>query len=493
MMEKRGAETMDELEFDLKPEESGEPCDAAPQQDIVPEAPSADALPEDIPPEAPFADSPPEDIPPEAPFADSLPEDIPPEAPFADSLPEPDGTMLAPLFPEDTQETLPDAAPEMQENAAAPEMQENDGEPKKEKIRKPRPKLRRALKITKWVFFVLLTVALLATLLIGYLTITEYRPAYAENPEQGNVRVDEIFSGNTLRVLTINTGYGGLDRTEDFFMDGGKGVHPDTQAQVEKNMIGLEGIIRSVNADVVLMQEVDTGSKRSFGINQWRQYEFDLEDYESRYALNYCCAYVPYPLPTIGKIRSGIATFSRYDISAATRYALPCPFQWPVRVANLKRCLLVTRLPVEGKTQELVIVNLHLEAYDDGEGKAAQTQMLMQLLQEEYEKGNYVIAGGDFNQSFPGALSAYPTKDTSNWVPGTLEALPDGWSYAYDCSVPTCRLLNQPYNEASALTQYYGIDGFIVSDNLEVTRIETLDEGFTFTDHNPVVLEVLLK
>lgn len=46
-------------------------------------------------------------------------------------------------------------------------------------------------------------------------------------------------------------------------------------------------------------------------------------------------------------------------------------------------------------------MNLHLEAYDDGEGKEAQTAMLLQILQEEYVKGNYVIAGGDFNQSFP--------------------------------------------------------------------------------------------
>ena len=38
----------------------------------------------------------------------------------------------------------------------------------------------------------------------------------------------------------------------------------------------------------------------------------------------------------------------------------------------------------------LVAVNLHLEAYDDGEGKAAQTAMLFDILEEEYAKGNYV-------------------------------------------------------------------------------------------------------
>ena len=86
----------------------------------------------------------------------------------------------------------------------------------------------------------------------------------------------------------------------------------------------------------------------------------------------------------------------------AQRQSLPVPFKWPIRVANLKRCLLVERFTVADSGRELVLINLHLEAYDDGEGKAAQTKMLREFLQAEYEKGNYVIAGGDFNQTFPG-------------------------------------------------------------------------------------------
>ena len=53
-----------------------------------------------------------------------------------------------------------------------------------------------------------------------------------------------------------------------------------------------------------------------------------------------------------------------------------------------------------GSDKELVIVNVHLEAYDSGEGKEAQTKMLAELLKKEQEAGNYVIAGGDFNQAF---------------------------------------------------------------------------------------------
>ena len=70
-----------------------------------------------------------------------------------------------------------------------------------------------------------------------------------------------------------------------------------------------------------------------------------------------------------------------------------------------------------------------------------------EILEEEYEKENYVIAGGDFNQVFPDSLTIYPIKNPELWEPGVLqkEYLPAGWSFAYDTSTPSCRLLNQPY------------------------------------------------
>lgn len=379
--------------------------------------------------------------------------------------------------------------------------------------RKPRPtshKVLRGLLIAgKWVLAVVLVLVILAGGGIGYLTLTEYTPAYAEAAQYGAFNTDKKLTSSSLRILTFNTGYAGLDADADFFMDGGSGVNPDSVETVEWNMSGIERILADSDADILLLQEVDTDAARTFGKNQWLQYEHELGDYESRFALNYSCSYVPYPLKDpIGKIHSGIATYSRYDLAAlrqddpddltkrtrvsATRYSLPCPFSWPTRVANLKRCLLVTRIPLDGKTKELVVVNLHLEAYDDGEGKRAQTEQLMELLTREYAKGNYVIAGGDFNQSFPDSTEEYPIRDGEKWEPGVLEELPADWQYAYDTSTPTCRLLNQPYSPTSSETQYYVIDGYIVSPNVRIDTVKTLDEGFEYSDHNPVMLEITL-
>ena len=365
--------------------------------------------------------------------------------------------------------------------------------PKRKKKRVIWPILRVAGKL---LLGLLLAVAVLAAGLVGYLTVTEYHPAYAELPQRGANSSKEPVRERRLRLVTFNTGYGALGEEADFFMDGGIGVNPPSQDVVEGNMIGIERILNRLDADLILLQEVDTNSDRSFQLNQFLQYEHDLDShkYESRFALNYSCRYVPYPLKErIGEVNSGIATYSRYDISSATRYSLPTPFSWPVRTANLKRCFLVTRIPIEDSTQELVVVNLHLEAYDDGEGKIAQTKQLMDFLQAEYAKGNYVIAGGDFNQSFPGGEKSYPAKETSAWMPGLLEELPQDWRYAYDPSRPTCRLLNQPYEPTDKLTQYYVIDGFILSPNVTLDKVETLDEFFLYSDHNPVVLDITLN
>ena len=178
-------------------------------------------------------------------------------------------------------------------------------------------------------------------------------------------------------------------------------------------------------------------------------------------------------------------------MTQATRESLPVPFTWPMRVANLKRCLLVERVPVEGTEKELVIINLHLEAYDDGEGKRAQTEQLMQIIAAEYRNGNYVIAGGDFNQTFEGA-DTFPVLDESTWQPGKLynSELPAGFSYVFDASKPTCRLLDKPYDGDRENAQLYVIDGFIVSDNLKVNLIQTVDLNFQYSDHNPVLLQV---
>ncbi len=342
-------------------------------------------------------------------------------------------------------------------------------------------------KVLKILLILLLIVVVAFVGLLGMLTVTEYRPADTETLEVRTLGDPDIVPPGQLTILSWNIGYAGLGREQDFFMDGGSTARPGSPDIVNAYMEGIRAAVAAEEPDFVLFQEVDSNSSRTYGIDE----TVALQEWCSAYAMNYSCPFVPLPFPPMGKVHSGLFTTTDYMITEADRIALPCPFSWPLRTANLKRCLLVSRLPVAGSDKQLVLVNLHLEAYDDGEGKLAQTKQLMDFLADEYAKGNYVIAGGDFNQTFPGGLDYYPVVRGDFWAPGTLEGslLPEGFGYAYDLTTPSCRLLNQPYNPADAEnTQYYVIDGFIVSPNIVVHRVKTLDLGFENSDHNPVSL-----
>ena len=346
-------------------------------------------------------------------------------------------------------------------------------------------------KVMKGAGMVLLFLAGILLLALIWLTIREYRPE-AEETLAVPSGSETPAPGSSLEILTFNTGYAGLDKTQDFFMDGGSQVQPDSRQEVEENLQGIAGILKEQPADVYFLQEVDLDSKRSYRIDQQAYYQENL-DLPGVFACNFKCDFIPYPLPPIGKVESGILTMTDLAVSSASKISLPESFSWPVKTCNLKRCMLETRIPLTGTDRELVLINFHLEAYDSGEGKIRQSQMLAEKLQKEYEAGNYVIAGGDFNQTFEG-IDKYPLKDTDNWAPGVIgeDSLPEHFSFAVDDSYPTCRLLNEPYSGSFDTAQVYVLDGFLVSDNIKVNQVSVINTDFAYTDHQPVRLEVRL-
>ncbi|HZK10203.1 MAG TPA: endonuclease/exonuclease/phosphatase family protein [Clostridia bacterium] len=335
----------------------------------------------------------------------------------------------------------------------------------------------------------LLTVIVGLFLFLGFFTLVEYRP---KDIEEIQITSPKALDKKEVTILSYNIGYAGLGKNEDFFMDGGEKVRPQSKDVVEDYLRGLAEEIKAHPADFYLIQEVDLDSKRSYGINQKDFFEKQL-GLEGNFAYNYKALYVPYPFPTIGRVNSGLVSLSSYKPQLAYRKSLPVPFSWPVRTVNLKRCLLVEEYEIEGSDKNFILINLHLEAFDDGEGKILQSRELLRLAQEYYEQGHYVLVGGDWNQTFPGG-EIYPLLSEEMWVPGTLiaEDLPPGWRYASDPTSPSCRSGDKPYDQGQE-HQVYLIDGYLLSPNLEELSIKTLDYGFSSSDHHPVELRVKLK
>ncbi|MBO4213552.1 MAG: endonuclease [Lachnospiraceae bacterium] len=352
-------------------------------------------------------------------------------------------------------------------------------------------------KIVISILSIIAALFLCVALFFGWLTIVEYRPNDIESVEINGEDINGTLDQETeYSILTWNVGYGALGDNADFFMDGGESVMTADKERVNTNLTAIADNIIGSNPDFVFLQEVDVKSRRSYKIDE-TSFFFDKlnekDHYQSTFAYNFKVKFIPYPIPPIGMVNGGIMTLSSSPIKEASRVKLPCPFSWPVRLGNLKRCLLITRISAGDK--ELVLINTHLEAYDSGEGKIEQTRILKEILNEEIKKGNYVIAGGDFNQTFSNIdTSAYPTYE-GKWQCGNIEVSEfEDVSFIMDNRIPTCRSLDTVYEGADKSTfQYYMIDGFIVSDNIEIINCETLDYGFKYSDHNPVLMKFKLR
>lgn len=342
-----------------------------------------------------------------------------------------------------------------------------------------------------------IVIVFLVSLAIGFsiLMLTEYKPEDVEELTVEGKATEKLEQDKDIKLLTYNIGYLSLDSTQDFFMDGGKSVMPKTASNVNKNLAAVQNLIKNEDADIYLFQEVDYNSKRSYNMNQYEGLKKDFEG-TATYASYHNCLYIPYPIfNPVGHVESGMVVLNKFS-STSTRIALPSAYSWPMRAVMFKRCLMVERMKVENTDKELVVINLHLEAYDDGNTRLEQLEILKKIMVEEYEKGNYVIAGGDFNQKFPDVdNSKYPVIDDSHFSAATIpeDFLPEKWKYAVDGSKPTSRLLNEVYSGNYDNTQLYVIDGYILSPNVKLKSVETIENSFSYSDHHPVRLTVSLK
>lgn len=353
--------------------------------------------------------------------------------------------------------------------------------------------------ILKILLVLILIVVLAAGVGIGLLTIFQYDPDDIENEEIVGTAELSPEQGKPIKVMTWNIGYAALGDNADFFMDGGKQVYTADEDRVRQNLDAMTDTVIEEDADIYFFQEVDREADRTYGINQYEEISRTLDEeagakYQKMSATNHKCLYVPFPIPPVGKVDSGIMTATCFRCQRADRIKLPCPFKWPVSTAMHKRCLLVTRVRLSGSDKYLVLINCHLEAYDNGTGKVEQTKLLRKVMMDEYNSGNYVMVGGDFNQTFDNvSLDEYPLFP-GVWKPGTLSVsdFQPQFTAVMDNTVPTCRSLDKPY-DGSTDHQFYMVDGFLVSDNIKVNSLETKDLGFINSDHNPVVMEMVLK
>lgn len=304
-------------------------------------------------------------------------------------------------------------------------------------------------------------------------------------------------TGEMYRIASYNMGFGAYSADYSFFMDGGKESRARSEEAVVENVTGATRAAASLDPDFLLLQEVDVDGTRSFHVDQWALVCSQMYFLHGTFAQNYDSPYLFWPLwEPHGANRAGIAVFSKYPITSAVRRQLPVE-SGVMKLVDLDRCYSVQRIPVPETGRELVLYALHLSAYtSDGTIAEEQLEMLFADMLAEYEKGNWTIAGGDFNKDLlgnSGEIFGVSGPEYTWAQPIPAEMVPDGLTVVvpFDAAspVPSCRNSDRPYGPDTFCVT---VDGFIVSGNVAVTDAQVLDTGFRWSDHNPVFMDFIL-
>lgn len=358
------------------------------------------------------------------------------------------------------------------------------------------------------IFSLLGIIGLIVLVLVGYviyLSCTFYRIEDNQTLEVTNNQTSQVQLGEEYSLTTYNIGFGAYTHDFSFFMDSGEmldgtktqgsGSRAKDKQTVLDNTIGATLEILAMDTDFAFFQEVDTNSDRSFHVNQYEMLQNAFEGFSSSFASNFHSGYLFYPITNPhGTVNSGIATFSKYAIEECVRRQFPIDMGFFTKFFDLDRCFEINRLNIANSEKQLVLINLHMSAYDEG-GKirARQLELLNTVLTEEYAKGNYVIAGGDWNHDIANSINTFETEQkVPEWVAQlSVSDLPENFSFATSDNAPTCRSTDRPYEKG--VNYSVVLDGFIVSNNVTVSTVQNIDTDFEFSDHNPVQLKFSLN
>mgnify|MGYP000593441661 CR=1 len=374
-------------------------------------------------------------------------------------------------------------------------------------------------KILKYLGIIVLIVLVLLLAYIIYL-FASYHRIPDNQPLQVEQTKESISSGDTLTTekeysaLTYNIGFGAYTPDFSFFMDGGKSSWAKSKESVKKTVQSAGELVASKDPDFALIEEVDLNSTRSYHVDEYSILKETIPSYNTVFAQNYDSAFLFYPFTQPhGKSKAGLALFSKYPITGSLRRSFPISTSF-TKFFDLDRCYSISRVPVDNG-KELVIFELHMSAYGNSDAiREGQIRMLSEDMQKEYEAGNYVICGGDFNHDLKAADTQSKASDASNntQTDSGDSAEPESWAYPFPRSeLPEHFSFcldqlsedekNNLWNSARNADMEYvpgetytvTLDGFIISDNVECTKYENVNTGYSYSDHDPVYMEFQLK
>lgn len=203
--------------------------------------------------------------------------------------------------------------------------------------------------------------------------------------------------GEVFTVMTYNIGY----------LSGMLNNLPikTTKELFEENMQTTLQLLEKVEPDFIGFQEIDFHSRRSFYVDQVRSIAEKAGYKYAAVAVNWDKHYVPFPYwpPSVhfGKMLSGQAVLSRWPILSTQRFVLEKPAGRPFYYNALYLDRLIQVVKIKIKDKDIVILNVHLEAFDreTREKQAGKVLEMYRSFRNEYP----VLVIGDLNSIPPDA------------------------------------------------------------------------------------------
>lgn len=213
---------------------------------------------------------------------------------------------------------------------------------------------------------------------------TEYIKLTVEN-EKPEVENDSVFS-----IVTYNIGY--LSG-----MTNNKAVEKP-KSLFDNNLQTVIDETKKVNPDIIAFQEIDYDASRSYNVNQETAIADLGYSYRAR-TINWDERYLLFPYWPIsmhfGKVVSGQSIISKYPLKEQQRIVLQRVADAPFYRDAFYLERLAQVLKVELNNKEVVIINVHLEAFEK-ETRVNQFKEVLEIF-NKYKNNYPTILLGDFN------------------------------------------------------------------------------------------------
>jgi endonuclease/exonuclease/phosphatase family metal-dependent hydrolase len=252
-----------------------------------------------------------------------------------------------------------------------------------------------------------IALAALAAAFFGLVWFASYHPADVESAAVTcGADAPILEPGQKVKVLSWNVQYM-AGKNYVFYYDLLDGSGPDERpsaGDIAATLDEVARVIRDEAPDIVLLQEVDDGARRT---DHADQLALLLERLPESYACH-CSAFywkarwVPHPR-ILGSVGMKLSIISKYRIGESVRHQLPLmTASFIVRQFNLKRAVLEAHLPVRNG-KDFIVLDTHLDAFAQGSDTMERQVAAVKALLEKLSDGKYPwILGGDFNLLPPG-------------------------------------------------------------------------------------------